>query len=229
MPMALLEHNTTNLEKQAISAERFYFDEFGFRQVLERASNAILLGQDPVKAAINVVSKVPQMRNGQLDYLINSGIAIALYTQRKRRHRDVDLVVLSDQFDHHWHARKIDVRTSGRFWCQMHLPHSFLRATARKMPVNDRNSVGLATELWLVHPAIILVQKCADHKGLPPRAKDVIDANFLIEDYYLRNLHESEEWRSVIRFSISTLPTQERQTTRARIKALELEYEALLI
>lgn len=82
-------------EVQKLKKELEEFNPNSFINYLRKASLRILMGQSASTAFLELASRFPQASQGKLHYLLTSGLAIDFYTESRRRHRDIDLVVVN--------------------------------------------------------------------------------------------------------------------------------------
>jgi hypothetical protein len=202
------------------------FDLENFRDYILSASDQILNLRDPIEVLIDMVKLYPQENNKTFYYLVGSGVAIELLTNIKRSHRDIDLVILDDKQQGRWSGFKIDTTSPDFFWCNMRLSTVFLTKSARNIVFKYGKSSKYA--IWIVHPAILLIQKISNNKGLPPRPKDEQDSHNLIE-YFMNKEACKDEWKNVIEYSLLSLPYEQRKLTFNRLRNIEVKYKLKLI
>lgn len=187
------------------------FDSEAFYKYLQRLSLKILLGTNPSDAFFNLISRFPQQIKGELNYLLSSGLAISFYTRTKRRHRDIDLVMVNGSISEERHFAKIDV-TSGSSFCNgMSFDDRYLKDTAKIVVVGTYR-------VWIVHPAILLVQKLSNRGKIPPRKKDIRDASLLSRVFLTLPRQEQETWQEIIIYSLNSFRDNDIGLIRERIE-----------
>ena len=127
---------------------------------------------DPVGQLRTVIDNVEQVNESRnLRYLVTSGLAVELMTGYRRRHKDLDLVLMHpDVNDYPDVFSKTDNTSPNQFWGGLRLDNRFLTATAMRSDDRTLDSV------YCAHPAITLVQKTSDAWGRAPREHDYQDS-----------------------------------------------------
>lgn len=153
---------------------------------------------------------------GDLRYLLTSGLAVELVTGFERFHHDIDFVIMDPSDVNRWDMIGTDNVTPGKYWADMKFDANYLEETARLQRIRNRRH---APEVEVVHPAIILVQKSSDAFGRPPRKRDVEDVDAIV-----RHWKEIEgftrEWNPIVEESINALPKNQHQKTLNRLRSV---------
>lgn len=166
-------------------------------------------GVDNLEALLR---QAPQRdEQGNLLYLLTSGLAVELITGFQRKHHDLDVVVLNPANTKMEHFGT-DIVTPGQYWADMQFTPRFLETTARKVWTRKEGGVVVET----VHPAILLVQKCSNAFGRAPRQKDKEDVAALVH-HWKQQEHMESFWYKVISHSLAALPGKGRSETEQRI------------
>ena len=166
-----------------------------------------------VGALSELVTAEPQRDSeGNLRYLLTSGLAVEVVTGATRYHHDTDLV-LFDVESGWWTKYVTDNVTPEKYWAQMKFDPEYLEETAWEAKIQ---AAGVEKSVLTVHPAIILVQKLSDAWGRPPRLKDIQDVDKLIR--YWREVEKGDpSWIVIIDAAIAALPKAEQTRTTERL------------
>jgi len=189
-------------------------DNFPDKQVFILPRVEILPGN--IDALQRLAESEPQRdEEGNLRYLLTSGLAVEVITGFKRPHHDIDLVI-QDKRGLWWMKYGTDNVTAEQYWAEMIFDPGYLEKTAwtTECGVNGKRKQVLS-----VHPAIILVQKLSNAWGRPPRERDVKDVEALMS-FWQETLNADPSWEPVMEKAITTLPKGERERTRARLSGV---------
>ncbi len=159
---------------------------------------------------------------GNLKYLLTSGMAVYVITGKPRPRHDIDLVLLSSLSREY----ATDNVTPKQYWANMSLDPIFLEKTAFQVSfLSKGNTYDIAT----VHPAIIAIQKLSNTFDRPPRDKDIKDVQHLVE-FWLTQYNGDPRWRSIMTGAFAALPKEERERTLTRLSSLfpDLDFEDIL-
>jgi hypothetical protein len=127
---------------------------------------------NPERLLREVLDNVEQVNeNRNLLYLVTSGLAVELMTGYKRRHKDLDLVLMHPDVNEHLAIfSRTDNTVAQSYWGGLSLDNQILTKTAMRTKEKRFDNV------FCVHPAITLVQKTSDAWGRSPREHDYLDS-----------------------------------------------------
>jgi len=169
-----------------------------------------------VRQLERILEEEPQRdQDGNLQYLLTSGLAVELTTGYQRPHHDIDLVIMDPaNKGQYWELFGTDNVTPGRYWADMQFEPEYLDETAREVRTRRR---GKSPVVEVVHPGIIMSQKSSDAWGRPPRPRDEADVAAIVTHWKGKEGY-TREWNPIVRRSIDALPVGQRQRTLGRVK-----------
>lgn len=170
-----------------------------------------------VEGLAGILERFPQVgETGNVRYLLTSGLAVEAITGFRRMHHDTDLVICDTSSG--WFVKLLtDNVTHEKYWADMSFKEGYLEETAWEARFTTGG--GQEYTILTVHPAILIVQKLSNAWGRPPREKDLMDVEALI-DYWKKNGSDGS-WLQVMEDAIRALPNErERERTRQRVKKL---------
>lgn len=135
--------------------------------------------KDPLELLEILLSQGPQRSSsGVTRYLVGGGSAVRFLTGKVRPHKDIDLMICEQGFNEATCLQfKLDCRVPEYNFGGMRLSKKFVTETAQSVRTR---SAPLGQDALVLHPAILLVQKCAPFERNPPRPLDVEDAHALL-------------------------------------------------
>jgi hypothetical protein len=140
-------------------------------------------------------------------------MAIELSTGYKRKHHDLDVVVMDEKNVARWEQYGTDNVTPGQYWADMKFNPKFLGDTSAEVEFEHK---GRTYAVEMVSPIIIMAQKLSDAFGRNPRGKDVDDARAVIKAWETRWKGNARGIRLVHK-AIEALPEAKQDDTEQRI------------
>lgn len=150
--------------------------------------------------------------DGNLRYLVTSGMAVALMTGYKRKYCDLDLVIMDPANVDYWELYGTDNVTPRRYLAHMIFDPDLLRDTARTAYTQWNH--GVVVEY--VHPAILMVQKSSNVFGWAPRPKDVADVKAIVR-LWKTSKQFTTKWDDIARAALFALPPNQIEITLERL------------
>lgn len=195
-----------------------------------RTTIAVQVGTLPPPVSISeamdrltsVLDTEPQRdQDGNIRYLLTSGLAVELTTGFERDHHDVDFVIMDPSHVNYWEIWGTDNVTPGQYWAHMKLDPDFLSMFSSLIEFRYR---GRVYQVETVDPAIILIQKLSNTWGRNPRQKDLADARALVS-YWAEKENRDEQWTKVQEEALDALPSVELRQTLERLREM---YQSIL-
>lgn len=187
------------------------------RQLIDRVITPTVTGKgERLQQLEQLLEAEPQVdENGNLRYMVTSGMAVELTTGYEREHHDLDLVIMNPRQISQWEIHGTDNVTPERYWANMRFNPQFLQDTARYVPTRQGTTSSLTVAV--VHPGIIMVQKSSNAFGRPPRQKDYDDVEAIVQHWKKREAY-TRAWNPIVSQAIDSLPEKQIDTTVARIR-----------
>ena len=161
-----------------------------------------------------LIDKHPQRdKNGNLVWLLTSGMVVDIATGEERPHHDLDVVVMDPKNRHEWELLGTDNVTPGQYWANMRFNPLYLEKTLTtlKFSLEDRTF-----RVLTVHPALIMAQKLSNAFGRDPREKDISDA-ISVATWWKKQQRGNATWINIVNKTIEALPEDQREITESRI------------
>lgn len=168
-----------------------------------------------ISELVELIDRYPQRAaNGQLVWLLTSGLAVELTTGYQREHHDLDLVVMDPNHLWQWELLGTDNVTPGQYWADMKFNYQALAASACAVKFRFEQK---PYQVEIVHPAIIMTQKLSDAFKREPRQKDIQDAASIAQ-WWEGPQGGNATWIKHVLTAHAALPNQlQRDVTEARI------------
>lgn len=174
-----------------------------------------------ISELVKLLQTHPQRaKNGELLWLLTSGMAVELATGYRRKHHDLDIVVMDPNNLSQWEILGTDNVTPRRYWADMNFDYTALANSAYSI---DFNYIKSPYKVEIVHPAIIMTQKLSNAFSRKPRDKDVADA-VSIARWWEGSQGGNATWINHVVTAHAALPNQrEMDRTEGRIAVVATE------
>ena len=166
--------------------------------------------------ALEIISDL--MKEGILtidNFVVGSGFAVEIITGIKRIHKDLDLIAFDDSIIFSLLGEGIDVVAPEQTWVEMNIDEELLKRTKMMISLNFQGR-----EIQVMHPVILLVQKCADWGAREPRDKDNADAEALIGWITAQDNSDKKGYDTILDIALKSLPSKQVDLTKLRIDKL---------
>lgn len=180
-----------------------------------RAGFSGIVKTGKISELVALLDAYPQRAgNGQLIWLLTSGLAVELTTGHHREHHDLDIVVMDPNNQWQWELLGTDNVTPDQYWAEMIFDYNTLATSAYSINFSYNES---HYRVEVVHPAIIMAQKLSNAFNRDPRQKDIEDA-VSIAKWWEDPQDGNSTWIKHVLTAHTALPNQsQKNITESRI------------